>query len=111
MARSMFPLGRACALIAVVVVFGGAASACAGPGGAAAEPTTSATQPATTATQPATGATQPAIGADAPASEAEARFLAECVPACERRSAMKAVGWQVIQAECARTCAAEWADR
>ncbi|MCK6547846.1 hypothetical protein L6R52_18485 [Myxococcota bacterium] len=65
------------------------------------------------ATQPADPVEPPAIAADAAPSvisgdPARERFLSECTPRCEQARAMRAVGWQVIQAECERLCDAEW---
>lgn len=38
----------------------------------------------------------------------EARYLTACTASCERARSMKAVAWEMIQAECNNGCAADW---
>lgn len=48
----------------------------------------------------------------APAKNADKdAFLRDCAVSCEKRNAMRAVGAQMIRAECERDCEKEWDER
>jgi hypothetical protein len=67
---------------------------------------------ACTSTHPRSQDETPASGPSevtSPAPKATSdRFLEACTKRCEHARSMRAIGWQMIQAECRRECEAEW---